>query len=527
MVEAVLVVWYQMEWERGDDSWWLLVSSFETTTTTNEWNEAGCVRPKIVGWQQTQKASSLVVYIESKGLEIRQRRQKKNDKHSSTAKSHQNHRSSLGEPVASIITAISSMTTELTPEEYEKLYEDGLWRHRQALQAYQQCTTATELEAAAQLVVERANLDGILRQQACAKNAPAEVREAAQALQQIWRRTHPDSKWQPAKENHNRQSISSLFQGSVDDFFELYPECMQQNASESDEESSSSEEEKVRKQHAQKRLDQKQQSQQQETIMDVDAPTPTNPPPAAARQTVNPYVQKSTTNRLVNPYARKARSTYEAPGPDYSAAWEDHQRQNPFQTAREFSVAEQQQQQQRGKQYQQQQQPQYQHQQQQQYHQQQWDDEPPLSESYDPPAPPAIPESLRRKYRPPVKQAPTAVNKSTGQVQKKPASKKDNAEGDDDDDLPPELQRFGKELVQKIENEIMDGGDRVTFDDIAGLAAAKQTIQEVICWPMQRPDLFTGLRKAPNGLLLYGPPGTLEMSGGRTHALSCVAHNHI
>ena len=61
--------------------------------------------------------------------------------------------------------------------------------------------------------------------------------------------------------------------------------------------------------------------------------------------------------------------------------------------------------------------------------------------------------------------------------------------------------------MKKIENEIIESGDTVTFDDIAGLDDAKQTVQEVVCWPMKRPDLFTGLRRAPNGLLLYGPPG--------------------
>ena len=83
---------------------------------------------------------------------------------------------------------------------------------------------------------------------------------------------------------------------------------------------------------------------------------------------------------------------------------------------------------------------------------------------------------------------------------------------DDDDELPEELRIYGKDLVEKIENEIMDDNSQsttpITFDDIAGLKDQKQTVYEVVCWPMQRPDLFTGLRRAPNGLLLYGPPGT-------------------
>jgi len=54
----------------------------------------------------------------------------------------------------------------------------------------------------------------------------------------------------------------------------------------------------------------------------------------------------------------------------------------------------------------------------------------------------------------------------------------------------------------------MDKGADVTFDDIAGLDAAKQCVKELVCWPMTRPELFTGLRSLPKGLLLFGPPGT-------------------
>lgn len=84
----------------------------------------------------------------------------------------------------------------------------------------------------------------------------------------------------------------------------------------------------------------------------------------------------------------------------------------------------------------------------------------------------------------------------------------------EDDGLPEELKRYGKELVEQIENEIMENGDKITFDDIAGLKDQKQIVQEVVCWPLKRPDLFTGLRSAPNGLLLYGPPGTGAFARG-------------
>ena len=82
-----------------------------------------------------------------------------------------------------------------------------------------------------------------------------------------------------------------------------------------------------------------------------------------------------------------------------------------------------------------------------------------------------------------------------------------------------QLQKLDKKLVNKIMDEIVDNGESVTFDDIAGLDDAKQTIQELVIMPMQRPDLFTGLRRGPNGLLLFGPPGT-----GKTLIGKAIAH---
>jgi len=65
----------------------------------------------------------------------------------------------------------------------------------------------------------------------------------------------------------------------------------------------------------------------------------------------------------------------------------------------------------------------------------------------------------------------------------------------------------------------VDIGHPVTFEDIAGLKEAKQGVYELVCWPMKRPELFTGLRSLPKGLLLFGPPGT-----GKTLIGKAVAH---
>ncbi|KAL7434235.1 hypothetical protein ACHAXH_005268 [Discostella pseudostelligera] len=91
--------------------------------------------------------------------------------------------------------------------------------------------------------------------------------------------------------------------------------------------------------------------------------------------------------------------------------------------------------------------------------------------------------------------------------------------GKDDDELPEELRGLDKELIEKINNEIVDSGEQVTFDDIAGLKHAKETVNELVIMPMIRPDLFTGLRACPKGLLLFGPPGT-----GKTLIGKAIAH---
>lgn len=48
-------------------------------------------------------------------------------------------------------------------------------------------------------------------------------------------------------------------------------------------------------------------------------------------------------------------------------------------------------------------------------------------------------------------------------------------------------------------DEIIEGGARVKWTDIAGQEVAKQALQEMVILPSVRPELFTGLRSPAKG----------------------------
>ncbi|KAJ7405816.1 Fidgetin-like protein 1 [Willisornis vidua] len=97
---------------------------------------------------------------------------------------------------------------------------------------------------------------------------------------------------------------------------------------------------------------------------------------------------------------------------------------------------------------------------------------------------------------------------------------KPHAGGTTDPSLPVDerLKTIERKMVELIMHEIMDHGPPVNWDDIAGVEFAKATIKEIVVWPMLRPDIFTGLRGPPKGILLFGPPGT-----GKTLIGKCIA----
>jgi len=82
----------------------------------------------------------------------------------------------------------------------------------------------------------------------------------------------------------------------------------------------------------------------------------------------------------------------------------------------------------------------------------------------------------------------------------------------------PRLKNIDVKMVELIMNEVLDSTLAVEWSDIAGLEHAKSVIQEVVVWPMLRPDIFSGLRGPPKGLLLFGPPGTGKTMIGKAIA---------
>ncbi|KAF9112113.1 hypothetical protein BGX27_003962 [Mortierella sp. AM989] len=118
----------------------------------------------------------------------------------------------------------------------------------------------------------------------------------------------------------------------------------------------------------------------------------------------------------------------------------------------------------------------------------------------------------RAKFRPPINRDNSAENNDeSGRLgQSKSAIKIDQAD--------ERLKNIDQKMVEAIKNEIMESLSVVTWDDISGLEHAKKSIKETITWPMLRPDIFTGLRRPPKGLLLFGPPGT-----GKTMIGKCIA----
>ena len=93
-------------------------------------------------------------------------------------------------------------------------------------------------------------------------------------------------------------------------------------------------------------------------------------------------------------------------------------------------------------------------------------------------------------FKPPVKNNQNQNNHSAA-----PRSYSENPEGEEE--MDPRYKNIDPKMVELIQNEIMDAGQAVEWDDIAGLEFAKDTVKEIVVFPLLRPDIFSGLRGPP------------------------------
>eukprot|EP00732_Lithocolla_globosa_P006669 Lithocolla_globosa_v1_NODE_7898_length_889_cov_2.611511.p1 type:complete len:268 gc:universal NODE_7898_length_889_cov_2.611511:66-869(+) len=82
----------------------------------------------------------------------------------------------------------------------------------------------------------------------------------------------------------------------------------------------------------------------------------------------------------------------------------------------------------------------------------------------------------------------------------------------------PKVSKERQKIRAMLKDVVLSEKPDVEWSQVAGLAAAKLSLEQTIVFPKKFPQLYTGKRKPWKGILLYGPPGT-----GKTYIAKAVA----